>query len=93
MIRTDQDAFLDSISKSVASPMALKGCKCITDTQTHVGPFYAITIIEDAVFNPDNMTGCNIEGLAADTFPTGITIMGHFPQVDLTSGKVLAYKK
>tara|TARA_R110002096_G_scaffold154090_2_gene318140 strand:- start:185 stop:466 length:282 start_codon:yes stop_codon:yes gene_type:complete len=89
--RTDQERLLDTINIGVNQSLGPKGSEFIVNTSEHVGPFYAITVIEDTVFGA--MADCNIEGLdTATTFVAGLTIMGSFPQVTLTSGKVLAYK-
>tara|TARA_R110000796_G_scaffold10289_1_gene34311 strand:- start:141 stop:425 length:285 start_codon:yes stop_codon:yes gene_type:complete len=90
--RTDQERLLDTINIGVNQSLGPKGSEFITALATpHAGPFYAITVIENTVFGA--MTDCNIEGLdTATTFVAGLTIMGSFPQVTLTSGKVLAYK-
>jgi len=89
--RTDQERLLDTIGIGVNKALGPKGSKLIAPSASSIGPFYAITIIEDTVFG--SMTDCNIVGLDTTTvFVAGITIMGSFPQVTLTSGKVLAYK-
>lgn len=70
------------------------GATVITNTTavTPTYPFYAVTVLSDAVFA--SLSGQNIDGqaLTGFTVPAGTTIFGAFGTVQLTSGKVICYK-
>tara|TARA_Y100000310_G_scaffold252058_1_gene258714 strand:- start:158 stop:457 length:300 start_codon:yes stop_codon:yes gene_type:complete len=76
------------------------GAKFISDTAEHTGTFVAITMLEDTVFNAltpeDESTGYGVGSyngntMASETIPKGVTIMGRWTTIDLTSGLIIAY--
>ena len=73
----------------------------IGDTVRHVGPFYAITALEDAVIDvSEGVTGVIEFASGAKratttnfTVPKGLTIYSNFEAIELDSGKILAYSR
>ena len=68
------------------------GAEVITDTAARTSKNYAaITLLENSIFS--TLTGESITGDAITGFaiPAGITLLGRFTAVTLTSGKVIAY--
>lgn len=73
----------------------------IDDTAQHTGPFTAVQIDEDAVFNVTPGSGTiiqngagtaiDISGWSGVTFKAGTTKYGNFAELRLVSGKVTAY--
>lgn len=54
------------------------------------GPYYSITVVDEAVF--ETLTGMGGDSIAAVAFPTGLTLFGNFTAIKLVSGSVIAYK-
>tara|TARA_R110000737_G_C14279666_1_gene432026 strand:+ start:84 stop:437 length:354 start_codon:yes stop_codon:yes gene_type:complete len=73
----------------------------IGGTARHVGPFYAITALEDSVIDVSESDTGIIEFASGTkratttdiTIPKGMTIYSHFASIELDSGKVIAYTK
>jgi hypothetical protein len=75
-----------------ATSLGQFGAEVITDTAARTSKDYsAITVLADATFS--TLTGVSITGNAITGFaiPAGITLLGRFTAVTLTSGKVIAY--
>lgn len=101
-INTTDQAFLYEIKEQLKGGVDPASTVYIATAQTHTGPFYAITALEDTVFdvsagtlNINERTGADVMGAIATDFtlPKGVTIYGTFSAIDLTSGKVIAYMK
>jgi len=68
------------------------GAEVITDTAARTSKNYAaITVLSAAEFS--TLTGVDLTGNAITGFsiPAGITLLGRFTAVTLTSGRVIAY--
>jgi len=86
--------------------MGQNGATFISDNDAHTGKFIGIQIVEDTVFSvltpydSDFLYGTaaaagfdsNGDNCASVTFPAGMTIYGRWKTIDLTSGKVIAYR-
>jgi hypothetical protein len=69
------------------------GATLVTNTTATTGIFYAIQVVQDAVFASitGNLTGFSGSPLTTTTFPAGTVIYGQFTALQLTSGRVIAY--
>ena len=68
------------------------GCILIDDTDSHTGPFVAITAITDAEVDVSECDMSFIEDVADFTIPKGVTIYGQFTSIELDTGSVIAYR-
>jgi len=69
------------------------GSEYINDTASHTGNFHAITIVSDAVFTTLTDSTRTGNSIGTDVFIAGLTIFGKFTEIQLASGKVIAYKE
>ena len=73
----------------------------IGDAVRHIGPFYAISALEDSVVDvSEGVTGIIEFSSGAKratttnfTIPKGLTVYATFEAIELDSGKVLAYSR
>tara|TARA_R110000744_G_scaffold65262_4_gene134100 strand:- start:712 stop:1014 length:303 start_codon:yes stop_codon:yes gene_type:complete len=97
-IRTEQDALLDGVKKNTMTALSPRAADLIVGTDESVGPYFAITALEDAVVDVSECDMSFLGGVAANsgtnnfTIPKGLTIYGNFASIELASGKVIAYK-
>lgn len=85
--------------ETIRNSMGEFGFEYISDTEVHTATggkvFVAIQVVSDAVINAittdpkAKITGNTFTG---ETLSTGTIIRGKFLTIDLTSGKVIAYK-
>ena len=90
---TNQEVLLDQISVNTGNNYAPFGAFFISDTDAHTasGGWYAITMIEDTVFNALTANNWAGDTHTGETFPKGLTIYGNFTAIVLTSGACIAY--
>ena len=95
-----------TVQEAQNAQMGQNGATFISDNDAHTGKFVAITIVEDTIFatltaaDGDFLYGTgsgagfdsNGDNCASVTFPAGMTIYGRWSTIDLTSGKVIAYR-
>lgn len=74
--------------ETLAKMLGYYGGERVTDTLPHAGNFCAIYALEDSVIN--TTTG-NIENLDGTSLTAGMSILGIFTSVTLTSGAVILY--
>ena len=67
------------------------GCILIDDNAEHLGPFVAISALEDAAIDISECDMAWVDDIADFTLPKGMTIYGTFTSIELDSGKVIAY--
>lgn len=93
-IRTEQDAWLSSISANSAAALQPSETVLIPAVGVlHSGPFFAITALEDSTIDVSECV-TNITNAADFILPKGSTMYGNFTSIQLvTAGKALAYKR
>lgn len=70
------------------------GVTVTTDTSLVTGDtWYAIQVLEDAVFSTFTESGVSGQAMTGFTVPAGMTIYGVISAYQLSSGKVRAYKE
>lgn len=69
-----------------------RGFVYVGDTAATSGNFAAIQIISDTVFASLSALNSTVGGLVGETLLSGTIIYGPFTNLQLTSGKVIAYK-
>ena len=84
---------LSRIENNTAAAIQPRGAILIDDQVEHVGPFFAITALEDATVDTSECDMSFIKDVADFTIPKGLTIYGKFASIELDSGKVIAYLK
>ena len=98
-IRTTQESLLDEIRKNTKEAFSPGVVVHINDTTRHIGPFYAIQVIDDATIDVsecdlgyiENNGASGTQAIATDfTIPQGMTIYGEIQSIELSSGAVLA---
>jgi hypothetical protein len=102
MARTISDGLLKNLLENLNDSLAPQKVVHIDDTNRHIGPFFAITALADAVVDVSECDTGIIErsgagttaAIATDfTIPKGVTIYGTFDSLELDSGSVLAYAR
>lgn len=85
----------NSVTKGIRNALGAYGFTYIGDTSATTGEWFAIQIIEDAVFALLTADGeAVITGdITSQTFPAGMIIYCTCEAITLTSGKVLAYNR
>lgn len=72
--------------------LAQYGSTAFADTTARTGTWFAVTVIEDAVFAIiTDATRTGTADLTGVTFSAGTTIYGSFTAITLTSGTIIAY--
>ena len=100
-IRTEQDGLLNDIKTNTNLSIQPSNADFIIDTDEHIGPYFAITVIgtADAVIDVSECDMSFLGNVAANsgtdniTIPKGVTIYGNFASIELDSGAVIAYKR
>lgn len=69
------------------------GSTFINDTNSHAGNYIGVHLIEDTVFS--TLTDSTRDGntLEGEQFYKGMVITGDITSIQLTSGKIIAYKR
>ena len=90
-----------TVAEAQNAALGQSGAKFISDNAEHTGTFVAIQCIEDTIFatlTPADTTygygvgSYNGNTMASITIPAGTVIYGRWKTIDLTSGKVIAYR-
>ena len=100
-IRTEQDGLLNDIKTNTNLSIQPSNADFIIDTNEHIGPYFAITVIDtaDAVIDVSECKMSFLGNVSANTgtnditIPKGVTIYGDFASIELDSGAVIAYKR
>jgi len=79
--------FLEQLTKQL---QGMSGGTIIEDTDVHIGQWVSFVVREDATFTELEI---NIDGLVLPkTFFKGETVGGQINSLQLSSGKIIAYK-
>ena len=108
LVKNGQDLG-QTIEQLLNAPYGMQGASVITDTNQHTGDWYCIISIEDGtILGNIGDVKCNWDtnGVLTTPFtsaapfgvnqlpiPTGVPLYGHFTQLALNTGKIVAYKR